>query len=75
MRWFHLTVIVVFVVVTLIFAVQNFAATTIAFLGSSLRLPLALIVIIAYLLGMATGGSVWALLRRSLQASRRMPQS
>jgi uncharacterized integral membrane protein len=73
MRGFHLTVIVLFVIVTLIFAVQNFETTTVTFLGSSLRLPLALLVVIAYLLGMATGGSLWALLRRSLAGSRRAP--
>ena len=29
--------------------------------------PLALLAVIIYLLGMATGGSVWALLRKSFQ--------
>jgi uncharacterized integral membrane protein len=73
MRWFHLTVIVVFVVATALFAVQNFESATVAFLGSSIHMPLALLIVVAYLLGMATGGSLWALLRRSLQGSRRAP--
>jgi uncharacterized integral membrane protein len=72
MRWFHLIVIIVFVAALLIFAVQNFESVTIAFLGSSVRLPMAVIVVLAYVLGMATGGSLWVLLRRSLQGSRRV---
>lgn len=71
MRWIHSAVIVLFVAAILVFAVQNFQSTTMAFLGFSVRLPLALLVIVVYLLGMATGGSVWSLLRRSIEGSRR----
>ena len=72
MRWIHLAVIVVFVGATLIFAVQNFQTVTMAFLGFSVRMPLALLAVIIYVLGMATGGSLWTLLRRSFEASRRV---
>jgi hypothetical protein len=41
-----------------------------SFLGFSARVPLALLVVIIYVLGMATGGSLWALLRKSLRGSR-----
>ena len=71
MRWIHLTVIVLFAVVTLVFALQNLQTVTIAFLGFSVSMPLALQAIVIYLLGMATGGSLWSLLRRSLEGSRR----
>ena len=71
MRWFYLAVIVLFVAATIIFALQNFEIVTISFLGSNLRVPLALLVAVAYLLGAATGGSLFALLRRSYQGSRR----
>ena len=66
MRWFHLAVIIVFALATLIFAVQNLQTVTITFLGFSMSLPLALQAIIIYLLGMATGGSIWSLLRNSM---------
>ncbi len=72
MRWFHLTVVIVFVAALVIFALQNFETITISFMRSSLQLPMAVLVVLAYLLGMATGGSVWALLRYSLQGSRRI---
>ncbi|HWX05870.1 MAG TPA: hypothetical protein VN065_08570 [Bradyrhizobium sp.] len=71
MRWFYLAVIVLFALATIIFAVQNLEIITISFLGSNLRVPLALLVAVAYLLGAATGGSLFALLRRSYQGSRR----
>jgi putative membrane protein len=71
MRWFYLAVIVLFAVATIIFALQNFEIVTISFLGSNLRVPLALLVAVVYLLGAATGGSLFALLRRSYQGSRR----
>jgi uncharacterized integral membrane protein len=70
MRWIHLIVIVLFAAATVVFAFQNFEIVTITFLGVNARLPLALLVAIIYLLGMATGGSLLALLRRALQGSR-----
>jgi hypothetical protein len=40
------------------------------FLGINARVPLALLVAVAYLLGAVTGGSLLALLRRSYEGSR-----
>jgi putative membrane protein len=71
MRWIHLIVIALFVAATIVFSVQNFQVVTMSFLGFSVRAPLALMVGIIYLLGMATGGSLLAVLRRSLEGSRR----
>ena len=73
MRWVHLTIIVLFAAATVVFAVQNFEIVTVSFLGLSARVPLALLVAIVYVLGMATGGSLFALLRRSLRGARRTP--
>jgi uncharacterized integral membrane protein len=75
MRWVHLAVIILFALATLVFAVQNFQTVTIAFLGFSMSLPLALQAVVIYLLGMATGGSLWALLRRSFAGSRSVADS
>jgi uncharacterized integral membrane protein len=73
MRWFHIAVIVLFAAAIVIFVVQNFGIVTMTFLGFSARAPLALLVAIVYVLGMATGGSLFALLRRSLRGARRTP--
>jgi lipopolysaccharide assembly protein A len=70
MRWLYLAVIILFVAATAIFAAQNLEIVTISFLNFNIRLPLALLVTIAYVLGAATGGSLFALLRRSYQGSR-----
>jgi hypothetical protein len=43
---------------------------TMAFLGFGIRAPLALVVAGFYALGAITGGSLFALLRRSFEASR-----
>jgi lipopolysaccharide assembly protein A len=72
MRWFHIIVVVLFVLATAIFAFQNLQTVTLAFLGFSVGAPLALLVVIIYVLGMVTGGSLVALLRRSIAGSRFM---
>jgi len=69
MRWFFLIIIVLFVAATLLFAVQNLQAVTLSFLGFGASVPLAVLVALVYLLGMATGGSLFALLRQSLAKS------
>jgi lipopolysaccharide assembly protein A len=71
MRWIYLAVIILFAAATFIFATQNLDIVTMSFLGVNARVPLALLVAVAYLLGAATGGSLFALLRRSYAGSRR----
>ncbi|MDH2357096.1 hypothetical protein QCM77_12420 [Bradyrhizobium sp. SSUT18] len=71
MRWVHLAIIVLFAAATLTFALQNLETVTISLFRGNIGLPLALLTIIAYLLGAATGGSLFALLRRSYTGSRR----
>jgi len=70
MRWFHLTVIGVFVAATILFGIQNLQVVTISFLGFGVRAPLAILAAVFYVLGAATGGSLYALLRKSIRASR-----
>jgi len=71
MRWVYLAVIILFAVATIVFALQNLEIVTMSFLGVNARVPLALLLAVAYLLGAATGGSLFALLRRSYEGSRR----
>jgi uncharacterized integral membrane protein len=44
MRWVHLTVVVLFIAVMIVFVIQNRAVIPMAFLGFGIRAPLALIV-------------------------------
>jgi putative membrane protein len=70
MRWFYLAIVVLFAAATLVFVLQNFDLVTMAFLGLRLRAPLALVVAVVYVLGAITGGSLYALLRYSIQESK-----
>jgi lipopolysaccharide assembly protein A len=73
MRWVHLTIIIVFAAATLIFALQNLKSVTVSFLEVNIGAPLAVVVFVVYALGAVTGGSLFALLRRSYAASRGRP--
>jgi uncharacterized integral membrane protein len=70
MRWLYLAIIVLFAAAVVIFAAQNFETVTISFFRMSLNLPLAVQTLVVYLLGAATGGSLFALLRRSYAGSK-----
>ena len=73
MRWIYITVIVVFAAVIVIFVFQNLGVVTMTFFGLRLRAPLSIIAAIMYVLGAFTGGSLYALLRKSVHASRMSP--
>jgi lipopolysaccharide assembly protein A len=70
MRWVHLTIVVLFVAAMIVLVIQNREAVTMTFLASSIRAPLALVAAAIYVLGAITGGSLFALLRRSIEAAR-----
>jgi putative membrane protein len=71
MRWVHLTIIILLVAATLLFVLQNRDIVTISFLGFSIRAPLAILTAVVYVIGAVTGGSLFALLRRSYKGSQR----
>lgn len=71
MRWVYLIVIIFLVAATLLFVLQNRDIVTISFLGFSVRAPLAILVAAVYVIGAVTGGSLFALLRRSYKGSQR----
>jgi uncharacterized integral membrane protein len=71
MRWVHLAVIILLVAATLLFGLQNRDVVTISFLGFSVRAPLAILIAGVYVIGAVTGGSLFALFRRSYEGSQR----
>lgn len=71
MRWVYTAVIAILVAAILVFAVQNLQSVTVSFLGFSMSSPLALLAAVIYVLGMATGGSLWALMRWAFEGSKR----
>jgi uncharacterized integral membrane protein len=66
MRWVHLATVIILALASVIFALQNLEMVSIDFLSFGIRTPLAFLVVAVYLIGMATGGSVLALIRRSV---------
>ncbi len=62
--------VVLFVAAIIVFVIQNREVVTMAFLGFSIRAPLALVAAGIYVLGAITGGSLFALLRRSMDVAR-----
>jgi uncharacterized integral membrane protein len=71
MRWFHLTVFVLFAALTALFAMQNFQIVPVSFLRIGAEMPFAFLVAVIYLLGAASGSSLFALLRRAMVGARR----
>ena len=70
MRWVHLTIVVLFIAVMIVLVIQNREVVTMSFLGFGIRAPLALVAAGFYALGAITGVGLFALLRRSIEASR-----
>ena len=65
-RYIFLIIIVLFCAVIAVFALQNLQSVTVGFVGLELTAPLAILVALVYLLGMATGGGLFSFLRYSI---------
>jgi lipopolysaccharide assembly protein A len=70
-RWIYLAIVVVFVAALIIFIFQNTQSVDVSFLSLGATLPVAILALVAYVLGALSGGSMYALLRRSVAGSRR----
>ena len=70
MRFVYIALIVVFTALVLLFKVQNFQTATVSLFSASVTLPVSLLVICVYVLGMFTGGFVTSLLRSWISGAR-----
>jgi putative membrane protein len=70
-RIFYLVLLILLIGVAALFALQNLQTVTVLFLNWSVTLPIAVVVIGVYFLGMVSGGSVMAFLRWTLQRSKK----
>lgn len=75
MRILYMVLLVLLAAVVIVFSLQNAQTVTVSFFTWSTTLPLFVSVIGAYLLGMASGGSVAGFLRHSVQRTQRKPGS
>ena len=67
MRYVQAAILLVFLGAIGIFAVQNMQAITVSFVNWSITAPVAILAVAVYLLGMLTGWTVVAFLRRSIR--------
>ena len=70
MRYVYLVLIVAFTAMVLLFKFQNLDAVTISLFSASLTLPLSVLVITIYVLGMVTGGFIVSLLKSWIRGAR-----
>ena len=63
MKYVYIALIVVFAGIVLLFKVQNLTSVTVSLFAASVTLPISVLVLLIYVLGMLTGGMVLALLR------------
>jgi len=75
MRMVYLAIIIVLAAAAVIFILENLTRVSVSFLGFAVTMRLAILVFIIYVLGAATGGSLFALLRRSYEGSRSSSRS
>ncbi len=71
MRNVYIALIVVLTAAVLLFKVQNLEQVTVSFLSASFTLPVSVLLVLIYVLGMLTGGFVLALVRTWIRGARR----
>jgi uncharacterized integral membrane protein len=67
----YIALIVVLTAAVLLFKVQNLEQVTVSFLSASFTLPVSVLLVLIYVLGMLTGGFVLALVRTWIRGARR----
>ena len=71
MRFIYLVLLILLAVVTALFALQNLQTITVSFFNWSVTLPIAVVIIGVYFLGMVSGGSVLAFLRWTVRRAKK----
>jgi len=69
MRYVYIFLIVLVSAVVLVFTLQNLPTVTVHFVTLRLTLPLSILVILVYLLGMLTGGAFVSLVKSWVRRS------
>ena len=71
MRCVYLALIIVLSAVVLLFKFQNLELVTVSFFSARVTLPLSIMVMLVYVLGMVTGGSLLSLVRSWIRGAKR----
>jgi uncharacterized integral membrane protein len=69
MRYVYMVLVVLGTLAVVLFMVQNLASVTVSFMSARVTMPIWLVVVAVYVLGMITGGALWSLLRASVRGA------
>lgn len=73
MRYVYMALIATFVAIIVLFKFQNLETVTVTLLGASVTLRVSVLVLLIYVLGALTGGSLMALMRTWVHGATRRP--
>jgi len=73
MRYVYMALIICAAGLVILFKFQNLEAVTISLFSGSMTLPTSVLVLLIYVLGMLTGGSLIALMRSWVHGATRRP--
>ncbi len=71
MRYLYIVLIILITALIIVFMVQNVGSVTVSFLTVSLTMPLSLLVLGIYFLGMLTGGMVISTMRQLIHGAKK----
>ena len=71
MRYVYMALIAIFAGIIILFKVQNLETVTVTLFSASVTLPVSVLVLLIYVLGMLTGGFLLALLRTWVHGATR----
>jgi uncharacterized integral membrane protein len=63
MRNVYIALVAILATIVVIFMLQNLASVTVSFLTMNITLPLSILALLVYALGMLTGGLAWQVVR------------
>ena len=70
MRYVYIALIAALTALVLLFKIQNLQMVTVSLLSASFTLPVSLLLVLIYVLGMLTGGFLFALVRTWIRGAR-----
>ena len=71
MRYVYMALIAILAAIIILFKVQNLESVTVSLFAASVTLPVSVLVLLIYLLGMLTGGFLLALVRSWVHGATR----
>jgi len=71
MRYVYMALIAILAAIIILFKVQNLESVTVSLFSASVALPVSVLVLLIYVLGMLTGGFLLALVRSWVHGATR----